>query len=682
MDAIEFISQDLFDKIRSRFSNLEMGDEGGNVTMDPKKARFFDFDFVVEGESIGSVSVSINERGALKIFFSKGLMEDQDPMLQEVWYNFLKDIRMFAKRRLLRFDTRDITKDNLNKNDFKFLSLSGSQTMSEQKMVENRNTTRSTYRTLDSAKVVLRHRKPIVQDMHGARSRSNNIESIFIQNKLGERYKMPINSIRAAEAMARHVANGGIPHDSVGKQIVEMASELEQLKEFDRRAPLHDTMHSEVHEIVEKTRNRIEYLKDCLNKLSKQSHYESWKNNLPEVQSDTMVMDQATMENYKSMFTVSSFKEELAQYFPLIHKIMQETGEVDLNELVSEDEEKTCNECGMAECSCDNSPKELAEVGNYDEWATNLIDKKLTSDQINQLKEIVKQNIKVGLDGVNAAETLDNLKISNEDLDKLINDAGAEGDFNTVLTIWLTQNDDKNALNQLGLEQQDNEEAKSTEPKPANLAKPAAAEPAAAPAPTAPPAAAPAPPAPLPESGDTGKEPPPRPKMKKPRNYQELVSEVAKMVKSFYNREENNFPLGEAGVATKIEHQFSDFNERMGQEARRIAERMTRELSSHLSNAQPVKEDLNRPIMIDGKEVDRGSIEFNLDTLDAPDFADPHITSAEFTDGTPLSDVQLDQLSGDEYGDVIHHLADMSLRESDDTFVQMEDIRRLAGLKK
>lgn len=594
MDAIEFISQDLFDKIRSRFSNLEMGDEGGNVTMDPKKARFFDFDFVVEGESIGSVSISINERGALKIFFSKGLMEDQDPILQEVWYNFLKDVRMFAKRRLLRFDTRDISKDNLNKNDFKFLSLAGSQTMSEQKMVENRNTTRSTYRMLDSAKVVLRHREPIVQDMHGARSRSNNIESIFIQNKLGERYKMPINSIRAAEAMARHVCNGGIPHDEVGKKIIEMASELEQLKEFDRRAPLHDTMHSEVHEIVEKTRGRIEHLKDCLNKLSRQGYYEEWKENLPEVQSDSMVMDQATMENYKNMFTVSTFKEELSQYFPLIHKLMKEAGEVDLNTLVSEEEDKSCNECGMTECECDKGTKELAEVEDFNNWASNLVNKTLSNDQINGLKKIVDQNIKVGLDGINAVETLDNLEISDEELDKMINDAGAEGDFNTVLTMWLTQNDDKNAINQLGLDSADVQPADNppANSEPTDLAKPAAPTPTT---PSASPAGAEANPEPLPESDDTGNEPT-KPKMRRPRNYEELVNEVANMVKSFYNREEKNFPLGEAGVATKIEHQFSDFDEGMGRMARQIAERITSKLSSRMhstaDNAQ--MEDIKR----------------------------------------------------------------------------------------
>ena len=47
MKAIQIISQDLFDKVRSRFSNLEMGDETGAVTIDPTEAKFFDFDFVL-----------------------------------------------------------------------------------------------------------------------------------------------------------------------------------------------------------------------------------------------------------------------------------------------------------------------------------------------------------------------------------------------------------------------------------------------------------------------------------------------------------------------------------------------------------------------------------------------------------------------------------------------------------
>jgi hypothetical protein len=122
MKPISIISQDLFDKVRSRFSNLEMGDETGAVVIDPEQARFFDFDFVFEGSNLGRVSISINDPGSLKVYFSQGITENQDDSAKKQWFNFLREMRFFAMRRLLRFDTRDIAKTNLDKNDFQHLA--------------------------------------------------------------------------------------------------------------------------------------------------------------------------------------------------------------------------------------------------------------------------------------------------------------------------------------------------------------------------------------------------------------------------------------------------------------------------------------------------------------------------------------------------------------------------------
>ena len=122
MKAIQLISQDLFDKVRSRFQNLEMGDETGAVTIDPAEARFFDFDFINEGVNLGRVSISLNDSGSLKVYYSQGITENQDDLARKMWYSFLKEMRLFSMRRLLRFDTRDIAKTHLDKNDFQHLA--------------------------------------------------------------------------------------------------------------------------------------------------------------------------------------------------------------------------------------------------------------------------------------------------------------------------------------------------------------------------------------------------------------------------------------------------------------------------------------------------------------------------------------------------------------------------------
>ena len=51
-------------------------------------------------------------------------------------------------------------------------------------------------------------------------------------------------------------------------------------------------------------------------------------------------------------------------------------------------------------------------------------------------------------------------------------------------------------------------------------------------------------------------------------------------------------------------------------------------------------------VKINGKEVDTTSFEFDdVHLWDYPDFCDAYVSSANFTDGTPLSDEELESLS-------------------------------------
>src|SRR5210317_2389748 len=113
MDATNNIATDLFYKIRSRFTGLKLGESTGNITINPENARFFDFDYTEGDKNIGHVSISIAEPNSMKVYFSNGITEGMDSEQKNNWYNFLRELRMFAKRRLLAFDTRDIAKDNL-----------------------------------------------------------------------------------------------------------------------------------------------------------------------------------------------------------------------------------------------------------------------------------------------------------------------------------------------------------------------------------------------------------------------------------------------------------------------------------------------------------------------------------------------------------------------------------------
>ena len=388
MKAIQIIAQDLFDKVRSRFSNLEMGDEAGAVTIDPAEARFFDFDFVSEGNDLGRVSISLNDLGSLKIYYSQGITENQDDPAKKLWYSFLKEMRMFAMRRLLRFDTRDIAKTNLDKNDFQHLAATqGPKEEPEMntQMNESRWSQKSTKKTSRAVKgsteVIVRHAHPVDEEYAGSRSQRKNIKAIFIQNALGERFKYPFIHPAGAFAMAQHVDHGGVPHDPAGKAIIMMSEQIAQLQEFQRKIQ-RTSLHDDAMGITERAVGRLQELKARIEALSKRQHYESWiaEFNESEMAGDELQeLDAVTMEEYKSKFTETNFKEELAGFFPLLHSIMREASKVDLESYVSEEDD--------AEEVKDTDEVKESAFAQFEEWADATEQGKLTDDQIAALKQ-------------------------------------------------------------------------------------------------------------------------------------------------------------------------------------------------------------------------------------------------------------------------------------------------------
>jgi hypothetical protein len=365
MSPIQIISQDVFDKVRSRFQNLEMGDETGAVTIDPTEARFFDFDFVNEGVNLGRVSISLNDTGSLKVYYSQGITENQDDMAKKMWYNFLREMRLFAMRRLLRFDTRDIAKDNLDKNDFQYLATKSSkeQAMS---MNESRWSPKSTKKTSRAVRgrteVIVRHNEAVDELYAGARSQPKKIKAIFIQNQDGERFKYPFIHPAGAFAMAQHVDHGGVPHDTAGKAIMNMSEQIAQLQEFSRHVRS-ATLHDDATGIVERTGQRLQELKSQVAALGMRHHYESWMETFVGSDADETVLDDVTMEQYKQKFTETNFKEEIAKFFPLIHKIMSETNTIDLESYVKEasDEKCTCDNSGEESCAVHGMKEEQVQ---------------------------------------------------------------------------------------------------------------------------------------------------------------------------------------------------------------------------------------------------------------------------------------------------------------------------------
>lgn len=458
MKTIEIIGQDLFDKIRSRFTNLQMGDEEGAVTMDPRQARFYDFDFTIEGNNLGRVSISINELGTLKVFYGKSLLEDSDPISRDMWYDFLREMRMFAKRRLLRFDTRDITKSNLNKDDFQYLASNGpkDEFMNMNESTKFEGSSKTSRRMLEKTKLVIKHKDRVNMEDAAARTRANNIKAIYIENEEGERFKYPFIHVGGAKAMQMHCAHGGRPYDEKGASIIKMSEQMAQLSGFKRHLGRHDAMNQQVSEITDRANMKLENLRSQMHALTTRSGYQAWSESWEPLATTEGELDAATMEDYKSKFSITSFKEDLAQYFPLLHSIMQEAGTIDLEDFVGETGEKKCNECGMLEsqCSCEDEEVKEGMFSKFVEWADAITEGTLEPDAIMKLSELLQGNpeLTVGADGTSGVEALEGIGIVVDALESLI-EAKAKIDPNTLLADvvaeWMVK-DDPQAAQEMG----------------------------------------------------------------------------------------------------------------------------------------------------------------------------------------------------------------------------------------
>jgi hypothetical protein len=594
MDATNNIATDLFYKVRSRFAGLKLGAETGEITINPEQARFFDFDYTEGQTPIGHVSISLAEPNSIKVYFSNGITEGMDDGQKTNWYGFLKELRQFAKRRLLSFDTRDIAKDNLDKRDYQFLSQNaqpkpqtnmvqkpvGESTMSENIMSESSMYGSKTvsYQKLMDTRLIIKHSQAVMDDTQpGARTR--NISGLFVENQDGERFKYPFIHLAGARAMQRHVANGGVPYDELGESITKMSEEIAQLKSFGNYVVRNDLMNSDTNSVVERSTEYLNHLREQIKALSKQSHYEAYKESFQAYDSEEIPQD--VVEDFKQKFTVRSFKEDIATVFPVLYRLMKEGSTIGYDDIVAMTQEEINNEDLTVETE-DNDP-----FAQFENWVMGLgEDSAVTSEDpeeqqaaLQSLQELVGQHFPAGVDGTNAIESLSGL-IEDPELYKRIKEQAAQDPDACVRPLikdWLEFNAPE-ALEQLDF----GDMVDATEAEPAPVDPAAAAVPAEEPVPQE--AVDPDNPRdyerPAVDRKKAGQSPLTMKDVKDKDEKSERdrkdragikVEELAEFLHSFYDRDSGTFPKGPEGVCTMVGKKFGEQAEHV---ARKMVERM------------------------------------------------------------------------------------------------------------
>lgn len=353
MKDLNKIGEELFSKLRGRFKKITIGNQEGAVTNVPNESRFYDFEF---GDSGGKVSVSLDEESVV-VMYSEQLFDSNNTSLKTTWYDFLKELRVFAKKRMLNFEVRDIQKSNLEKRDYKFLSTkNGENTMTESTMY---GTSKTSYQNIADARICVKHSESINQEIAGGRSQK--IGSIYIESANGERFKYPYKHLNGARAMARHVAEGGNMYDDFGKHITGLSEEMNKLRKFKTYMSRSSVMAEGLAGYMDVVNERIDTVKNTIGKLQNKAYYTEATTNFTIAVMEDVPEDVAT--DWTAQLTIKQFNEELKGVFPYIYKLVSEANKV-----------------------VDLGPEDFLGEGDDDKMKVTDIDKKTNSPAYQKMK--------------------------------------------------------------------------------------------------------------------------------------------------------------------------------------------------------------------------------------------------------------------------------------------------------
>lgn len=559
---LDLVADELYSKISS-YPNLIMKDsEGNDVESDQAEgARKFNFDYEVDGKNLATVTISLNDdqenQDSFEVLISNDPVEGADEYAKKMFLNFGKEMREFAKSHMLTFNIHVATRSHKERD-------TGESIMSESKLF---GTAKTSYQRIGEATLIIKHHDVINQE--NPAGRAQRIESIYVENAQGERFKYPFKHLNGARAMAQHVAHGGNPYDGIGQYMVGLSEELNRLRMFKSYVERNEMVSEAMGSINSKVMERIEQVKREIQHLQRPTHYAEFAESFTE--SEKVEIPEDVMNDWIDRLTIRTFNEELKNVFPYIFKLVSEDDipvkDLSVEDLVSED--------GSEEEDEDKTEESvLPELAEYEQYLAKLTESEQegifapeNEDAIAELNQLLSEPMPLGLDGTNVVQSLEGLGFDNDFLNGLkkmaSGDAGAEMDARPFIKEYVQQKDVElgtDVLSQLEFA----EGPAPTEPPAEEPVEPPAEEPAEVPAEVTtevPPEEMPAAPAAAPVAEAMMRD-----------GNKRMFNELKEFIMSMYNEDAGNFPKGVEGVKIACEKKFG---ERVGPIAAKIVERMT-----------------------------------------------------------------------------------------------------------
>lgn len=449
MRELDKISSALFDKIRSRFDSVNIGDDKAQRITDPEKARFFNFDYISsDGENFGNVTVSLIDENSLKVYYGSNITDSLDETQSKEWFGFLRDLKNFARRNMLTFDTRDINRSNLDLKDIRQQAGSDATfnkdelAISEGRLYGHGNNKRMSFGDVGTHKIIIKHRDQINPEKRGDRARQ--IEHVFIETPVGERFLLDHTNLHGARATANHLRHGGRFGDEGSELINEMVREMASMKHFVRAMRNRTFEDTETTGMVEAAMHRYSEVKENLKKFQGRRGQELLMNMMAD---PGEIGEEVDIDELRERFVKKIYDDRFNEALPYVYKAYQNRKRMNTE-----------------------------ETTEFESWANSVTEATWDSDSDDMsegnLERLFQKPIAAGMDGVDGIAAIGSIRdLDSEDLQnsikKLSQVQGPDADIRNTIIGWLMSNGER-ALAQglLAMMQQQNANTQPAAPQP------------------------------------------------------------------------------------------------------------------------------------------------------------------------------------------------------------------------
>lgn len=322
---IDSLNNELFGLLKSHGFKPKSYDSSGDSVPVPEEADAFQFQFVQNGQDYGKVTASIDGDGTLSVYYDEDMMKQGENSASAgdsgvTWTQFLLQLKQWGMKRRLTWapsPVDDLESDMAKRAYMKKEGLNeGYHAMGRKQSYND---------VIPETKIIIKHSRNIEE----GEQRYRNVERIFIENALGERILAPTTKPGVAQVYARHIAEGGLPHDERWNHIKGLCEEYSKMAGF-VRATRGGQFNESAQKLVTEGINHYVKLRESLGKMRGKkgynAYFESWTPPL---------MEDESQEDLSEMFMSSSLDPRIESVMPILSKLNKTLGESTMAEVIA-----------------------------------------------------------------------------------------------------------------------------------------------------------------------------------------------------------------------------------------------------------------------------------------------------------------------------------------------------------